>query len=285
MSTVNETSESETRKRMSVTAEMTSAIAEDYKSGSFTQAEIATKHGISLPTVNRLIKASGVKPQKRKYSHKDSKFSDRNAQVVQKWQAGASTRDLATEFNVTHQNISLILKKAGHSPVAVHRDRLGARSAARSERIAAEKQAKVGAKLENIQKLSELWKSGARIGEVRAACGLKSDNAAQVKIVLLRRKFPELFPKRAAFGRTALQNAEATGERLLKVEKLSAEWNSGKTVAECAGAVGWTEKTLSRMLPQLRKKYGVEKFAYRRQPKAVSVEGVSDVPEFSATPV
>ena len=50
MSTVNATNDSVTNKRVSVTAEVAEAIAADYKSGSFTQAEIAKKHGISLPT-------------------------------------------------------------------------------------------------------------------------------------------------------------------------------------------------------------------------------------------
>jgi DNA-binding CsgD family transcriptional regulator len=283
MSTVNATNDSVTNKRVSVTAEVAEAIAADYKSGSFTQAEIAKKHGISLPTVNRLVKAAGAKPEKRKYTHKDTKFTERNAQVVQKWQAGASTRDLATEFGVTHQNISLILKKAGHSPVAVHRDRLTVRATARAERVAGEKTARVSAKLEKVQKLSELWKSGAPIGDIREAAGLKSDNAAQVKIVLLRRKHPELFPKRPAFGRTAAQTAEAAGERLRKVELLSEAWNAGKTVTECATVVGWSEKTLTRSLPHLRKQFGVEKFAYRRQPKSKeSVSDTVDTPDFTA---
>jgi Mor family transcriptional regulator len=280
MSTVNATSDSNPAKRTKVDEALASAIRADYVSGNFTQAELASKHGVSLPTVNRVVK--GSKPAKRKYTHRDSKFSDRNASVVQKWQAGASTRDLATEFNVTHQNISLILKKAGHNPVGVHRERLTVRAAARAERIGAAKAAKKAGKMEKVNALSALWKSGAKIGEIREAAGLKSDNAAQVKIVLLRRKYPDLFPKRPAFGRTALQTAEGQAERLAKVEKLSAAWNAGKSAAECAAEVGWLPGTFTRTLPHLRKEFGVEKFAYRRQPSVKAADTVTEVEDFKA---
>lgn len=253
-------------KRNAITEELSTAICEDYKSGNFTQAELSVKHSVSIPTVNRIVKSVGAKPIKRKYQHKNSKFSDRNANIVQKWQAGASTRELAAEFGVTHQNISLIIAKAGFKPSVAHRERLAVRATARNEKLAAQKQAKFDAKMAKVNALSALWKSGAKIGEIREAAGLKSDNAAQVKIVLLRRKYPDLFPKRPAFGRTASQTAEAAGEKLAKVEKLSAAWNAGKSVDECAAEVGWSPKTFSRSLPHLRKEFGVEKFAYRRQP-------------------
>lgn len=107
--------------RNSVTPEIIAALSEDYKSGNFTQAEIAAKHGVSAPTVCKLLKAAGVKPEKRKYKHKDSAFADRNASIVADWQGGASTRSLAEKHGLTHQNISLIIKKAGFSPLAVHK--------------------------------------------------------------------------------------------------------------------------------------------------------------------
>lgn len=283
MTTVDATNDSTSTKRVAVTAELSAAICEDYKSGGFTQAELATKHSISLPTVNRILKSAGIKPEKRKYTHKTNKFADRNAQILAKAQAGASTRELAADFGVTHQNISLILKKGGYTPIAAHKERLAVRSAARAEAVATQKKAKADAKMEKITALSNLWKSGAPIGEIRQAAGLASDNAAQVKIVILRRKHGvEAFPKRPAFGRSAIQSAEANAEKLAKVEKLSAEWNAGKTVAECAAAVGWTDKTLTRSLPHLRKIYGQEKFAYRRQPKAKVTPSEVDTPDFVA---
>jgi transcriptional regulator with XRE-family HTH domain len=270
--------------RTPVTETLTNAIRTDYESGNFTQAELATKHTVSIPTVNRLVKGC-AKPAKRKYTHKTSKFAERNSQVLLKAQAGASTRELAVEFGVTHQNISLILKKAGFTPIDAHKERLAVRATARNEKLAAQKQAKVATKMEKVNALSALWKSGAKIGEIREAAGLKSDNAAQVKIVLLRRKHPELFPKRPAFGRSAEQTAEAAGEKLVKVEKLSAAWKADKSVEECATEVGWTAKTFSRTLPHLRKTYGVEVFPYRRNPKAgkseAELEQELDTPEFT----
>jgi predicted transcriptional regulator len=278
MSTVSATNDSPTpTKRTAVTEELATAIRADYQSGNFTQAEVAAKHSVSLPTVNRVVK--GVKPEKRKYTHKTSKFADRNAQVLAKAQGGASTRELATEFGVTHQNISLILKKANFIPIAAHKERLAVKSAARAERVSALKVEKTEKKMAKVNALSALWKSGAKIGEIREVAGLKSDNAAQVKIVLLRRKYPDLFPKRPAFGRTA----QDSGEKLAKVEALSAAWKDGKTVDECAAAVGWTAATVSRTLPHLRKTHGVEKFPYRRQPAAVKpAVKEQDTPDFTA---
>jgi transcriptional regulator with XRE-family HTH domain len=267
-----------------VTETLTNAIRADYESGNFTQAELAEKHAVSIPTVNRVVK--GVKPAKRKYTHKTSKFAERNSQVLAKAQAGASTRELAVEFGVTHQNISLILKKGGFTPIVAHRERLAVRATARNEKLTAQKQAKADAKMAKVNALSALWKSGAKIGEIREAAGLKSDNAAQVKIVLLRRKHPELFPKRPAFGRSAEQTAEAAGEKLAKVEKLSAAWKAGKSVEECATEVGWTAKTFSRSLPHLRKTHGEGSFPYRRNPKAgkseAQLEQELDTPDFTA---
>ncbi len=280
MSTVDATNDAPSTKRTVVTEATTAAVRADYETGNFTQSELATKHALSVPTINRLVK--GVKPEKRKYTHKSSKFADRNAQVVAEAQAGASTRELAAKFGVTHQNISLILKKGGYSPIGAHKERLAVKSAARTEAVTAARQAKRDAKMEKITALSNLWKSGAPIAEIQAAAGLKSANAAQVKIVLLRRKHPELFPKRPAFGRTA----QDTGERLAKVDKLSAAWKAGKSVEDCAAEVGWSPKTVSRTLPQLRKVHGVEAFPYRRNPKAgkteAELEQELDTPDFTA---
>ena len=266
--------------RAKIDETLATAIRSDYQSGSFTQAELAAKHSVSLPTVNRLVK--GVKPEKRKYTHKTSKFTERNSQILEKAKAGASTRELATEFGVTHQNISLILKKGGYTPIDAHKERLAAKAAARAERVTAQKQAKAGAKMEKVNALSALWKSGAPMEAIREAAGLKSINAASVKVVLLRRKYPLLFPKRPAFGRTAQETAEAAGEKLAKVEKLSAAWIEGKTAAECAESAGWSAKTFTRTLPHLRKQFGIEKFPYRRQPSVKDTTPDVETPDFTA---
>lgn len=247
--------------RNSITAEITDAIRSDYQTGNFTQAEVAAKYNVSAPIVNRLVK--DVKPEKRKYTHKTNKFSERNVQILEKAKSGASTRTLAAEFGVTHQNISLILKKAGHIPIVVHKERLAVNATARNESVAAAKKEKSDKKREKIEALSTLWKSGASMEQIREATGLKSINAASVKIVLLRRKHPDLFPKRNAFGKTAQQVAEADGERLKKIETLSAAWKEGKSIAECAAAVGWSEKVLNRSLQSLVTKYGSEYFPSR----------------------
>jgi DNA-binding CsgD family transcriptional regulator len=268
--------------RVKIDETLTATIRSEYQTGTFTQAELAAKHSISLPTVNRLVK--DIKLEKRKYTHKTSKFTERNAQILAKAQEGASTRELANAFGVTHQNISLILKKEGYTPIAAHKERLAVKAAARNEKVTAQKAAKSEAKMSKINALSDLWKSGAKIGEIRAAAGLKSDNAAQVKIVLLRRKFPDLFPKRPAFGRTAQDTAEAAGEKLAKVQALSAAWIAGKSSAECAEAVGWSVNTMTRTLPNLRKVHGVEMFPYRRQPKADAPAVCDSQPEDFVAP-
>jgi len=266
--------------RTVVNETITAAIRADYQTGSFTQAELATKHGVSLPTINRVVK--GVKPERRKYTHKTSKFAERNSQVLAKAQAGASTRELAVEFGVTHQNISLILKKGGFNPIGAHKERLAVKSAARAEAVATQKKAKADAKLEKVNRISALWKSGAPIGEIREACGLRSDNAAQVRIVLWRRKYPDLFPKRNPFGRTAVQSAEANAEKLAKVEKLSAAWKAGKSAAECAADVGWSVNTFTRTLPHLRKQFTTDYFPYRRQPSVKAETPAAETPDFTA---
>ena len=268
--------------RTVVNETITAAIRSDYQSGSFTQAELATKHSVSLPTVNRLVK--GIRPEKRKYTHKTSKFAERNAQVLAKAQAGASTRELATEFGVTHQNISLILRKASFIPIAAHKERLAVKAAARNEAVTAQKKAKADAKLEKITALSNLWKSGASMEAIREAAGLKSINAASVKIVLLRRKYgTDFFPRRPCFGRTAQDTAAAAGEKLAKVEKLSEAWKAGKSVEECAAAVGWSTNTFSRTLPSLRKQFTTDYFPYRRQPSAKADNPAdAETPDFTA---
>jgi predicted DNA-binding protein (UPF0251 family) len=260
--------------RNSVSPEIISAMSEDYKTGNFTQAELAIKHGVSAPTVCKLLKAAGVKPEKRKYHHKDSAFADRNAAIVADWQGGASTRVLAEKHGLTHQNISLIIKKAGFSPVAIHRERIGAKAGERAAVNAAAKAEKDAGKREKLESLSTLWKSGATIAQIQEVCGLKSANATQVKIVLLRKKYPDLFPKRSAQGGIS---AEAKQE---KVNKLSALWIEGKSTEECAAAVGWSKATFAHALTALRKDHGEGKFPHRRNPKVV--DATQEVPEFVA---
>lgn len=269
--------------RAKIDPALTETIRADYATGNFTQGELAVKHNISAPSVNKLVK--GIKPEKRKYTHKTSKFTERNAEIRAKAAAGASTRALAAEYNVTHQNISLILKGQGVSPIAAHKERLAVKSAARAEQVAAAKGAKKDAKMAKVNALSALWKSGAKIGELREFSNLKSDNAMQVKIVILRRKYGiEMFPKRPAFGRTSLTSAEGQAEKLVKIQKLSAAWNAGKSVEECANEVGWKPATFSRSLPHLRKEFGEAVFNYRRVPTKKAEAPATTQPEDFVAP-
>lgn len=263
--------------RATVTPELIAALAADYKTGNFTQGDLATKFNLCVPTVNKLLKGC-EKPEKRKYtvsaerSERAAAIAVRNAAIVADWKAGASTRALASQHNVTHQNISLIIKAAGFAPVEAHKERLGVQAAARAEKVTAEKGAKAASKREKLEKLSALWKSGAKIGELREFAGLKSDNAMQVKIVLLRRKHPELFPKRNS------QGGVASEEKLAKIEALSALWLEGKTVEECATAVGWSKATFRGALPSLQKSHP-EKFPIR---PAIQIASNSEVDDFTA---
>jgi len=136
-----------------------------------------------------------VKP-KRKYT--STKNVERNAEIVRLFTEEKQTlRMIAEKFGVTHQAISQTLQKAGVDPGAALAARNAARSASATAAAVAKREAREAARAAGVQKISELWKAGAKVEEIRVACGLKSIGATNVKLVLLRRKFGlELFPLR-----------------------------------------------------------------------------------------
>ena len=173
-------------------------IADDirarYQSGESTQAELAESFHVTASAINRLVK--GVKPEKRKYRRNEEKIQ-RNEQIVEAYNAGSEVKDLAAKYEMTHQNVSLILKEAGITPQSSYISKLKEQGAATKARLAAEKEQKKQAKIDAVEQLSALWSGGCSIEEFRAAAGLKTVNSAQVKLVLLRKKYgEEKFPRR-----------------------------------------------------------------------------------------
>lgn len=261
---------------MAAVKRMTDEIAKDlqekYASGEYTQAELGELFSFSAPTINKTVK--GVVPAKRKYSHKTTRFVERNEAILADYNGGSTTRQLADKYEMTHQNVSLIIKKAGLDPRDRYFEAIGKQREEREARLAVEKKKKAERKLEKVERLSELWKAGATVDEIREAAGLGSVGAAQVKIVLLRKKYGvEKFPKRNAFGLSAEERAEAARKRLEKVEELSRLWNSGEaTNEEMAAVFGWKPGTVVGRITSLRKEFGEERFQYRRKPKAETTE-------------
>jgi transposase len=280
---------------MPATKKITDQIAEDirgkYQTGDFTQSELADLFSVSVPTINKTVK--GVKPEKRKYTHRSNKYAERDAEIVRMYtEDGKTTREIVaalteTGVKMTHQNVSLILKKNDINPRARYFTQLGEQKAERDEKLAEQKAAKRAAKEELVEALSLAWKAGTPIDGIREMAGLKSVNAAQVKIVNLRKKYGvEKFPKRAAFGQSAEKLAAAKEEKDVKVAELSKLWTEGADKDQMAAVFGWKPETVTRRIPKLRAEYGVEAFPYRRQPKAEVAEVGEDIAvedlEFSA---
>jgi len=179
--------------RVSLTDVQKAAISTSYTSGEKTQQELATAFGCSMAQVNKLLKGV-TKPTKRKYT--STKNQDRNAEVMKMHGEGKTLREIAHVIGCTHQNISLILKKAGIDPGEALAGRNAERSAASEAAVVAGREEKAKARMEKLEKLSVLWKAGASIEEMRVISGLKSIGAMNVKVVLLRKRFPNLFPLR-----------------------------------------------------------------------------------------
>jgi hypothetical protein len=252
-----------------ITDEIAADMRAKYETGEYTQAELGELFRVSVPTINKTVK--GVKPAKRKYQHRNPKYAERNESIVTEYKAGATTRDLATKYEMTHQNVSLVLKKAGINPQDRYFSELASQKAERVARVEAEKAAKKAAKAEKVEELSKLWAGGATIEEFRAAAGLKSVGAAQVKVVHLRKKYGEgMFPKRAAFGMTAEKRAEAQAEKAEKAKELSRLWIDKADNEALAAVFGWKPDTVVRRVPKFREEFGEEMFPYRRKPKAVA---------------
>ena len=148
-------------------------------------------------TTSEITPTTSTEPVKAKRKYTSTKNVERNAEIVRLFtQEGKTLRMIAEQYGVTHQAISQTLQKAGVNPGAVLAERNAAKSAVSTQAALAKRQERQAAREAGVQKISELWKSGAKVEDIRVACGLKSVGATNVKIVLLRRKFPDLFPLR-----------------------------------------------------------------------------------------
>ena len=259
---------------------ITETIAEDmrakYEAGESTQAELADLFNVSVPTVNKTVK--GVKPAKRKYKTNPAK-GVRDAALVAEYDPdnGVGMKELAVKYEMTYQNVSLILQSAGLSPRQNYFTKLKAGAVVRAESVAAEKVAKKTAKATKISMLSELLKSGCKIEEFRKAAGLKSCNAAQVKIVHLRKKYGlEMFPKRS--NRVALSPEEIEA----KLMELSAAYKADpKNHSALAAVFAEKESSVLRRISLARtnREDGESLFPRQRSKKSVTVEAAPVVEE------
>ena len=268
-----------------ITFEIGEAIRAKYQSGDYTQGDLSTEFHVSVPTINKVVK--GVKPAKRKYTHRTSKYATRNAEIVRLYsEENKNMRDIAVIMDTTHQNISLILKRNGVDPQNQYFSKLAMQKEARQDVIDTAKAAKQAIKEAKVAKLSVMWKSGATIDEIRIESGLKSIGAAQVKLVHLRKRYGlEVFPKRSAFGMTPERQAALRVERDHKAAILSEMWKKGSNASEMSAVFGWKENSVTRRLPKLRKEYGEGMFPYRRARKEKAVVVPEDEVMFSSEDV
>lgn len=260
------------------TKKITDQIAEDmraqYEAGEATQAELADLFNVSVPTVNKTVK--GVTPVKRKYKKNKAK-EQRDATIVAEYDPdnGVGMRELSEKYEMTYQNVSLILKSAGVSPRQEYFSKLREQSSQRKETLAQEVQAKQVAKKEKLQKLSQMWISGCTINEFRAEAGLKSANAAQVKIVHLRKKHGDtMFPRRN------VRNTLSAEDREAKVAELSRLYMEDPTNLTALAAVfGEKESSVQRRICDLRKSEENGEDLFPRRRKARKAKVVPEVPE------
>lgn len=260
---------------LKITDQIAADMRAQYEAGEATQAELADLFHVSVPTVNKTVK--GVKPPKRKYKRSDKK-AQRDAAIVAAYDPdnGVGMRELAEKYEMTYQNVSLILKAGGVSPRQEYFSKLREQSAQRKEAEEKEALAKIEAKKAHIQSLSALWVGGCTIDEFRQAAGLRSVNAAQVKVVHLRKKHgEELFPRRN------VRSSLTEEEQAAKVAELSRLYKEDPSNTEALASVfGEKESSVQRRICQLRKNEvnGEELFPRRRKSRKTA-ESVSEVVE------
>ncbi len=256
---------------------ITETIADDmrakYGTGEATQAELADLFHVSIPTVNKTVK--GIKPQKRKYRVNPQK-AERDAAIVAEFDPanGVGMKELAAKYDMTHQNVSLILKSNGIKPQQDYFEKLKEKSAARKERLETEKKAHQEAKEAALEKLSQMWKDGCTIDEFRQEAGLKSTNAAQVKIVHLRKKYgDEKFPRRNS---SAHSTDADYGQKVAELSKLYLQDPTDLTAL--AAVFGEKESSVSRRIHLLRKNMenGETMFPRRRKARKSQASEVAE---------
>lgn len=180
-------------KRLPLTAEQVLAITSSYSAGSKTQQELAAEYGITTTAINKVVQ-DAPKPAKRKYT--SVKNVERDQTILRLYGEIKSTREIASIVGCTHQNISLVLKKHGVDPSANRATRSTAKSTAVTAELMAARTARAEARQKKIDLLSQLWISGATGQQICEGTGLKSVAAVNVKVVMLRKVYPDKFPYR-----------------------------------------------------------------------------------------
>ena len=181
-------------KRLPLTAEQVLAITSSYSAGSKTQQELAAEYGITTTAINKVVQGA-PKPAKRKYTSTKNVERDQNILRMFK-EERKPTREIAAIVGCTHQNISLVLKKYDVDPYLNRSVRSTAKSTAVTAELMAARTARAEARAKKIDLLSQLWISGATGQQICEGTGLKSVAAVNVKVVMLRKIYPDKFPYR-----------------------------------------------------------------------------------------
>jgi hypothetical protein len=125
---------------------------------------------------------------KRKYS-RNQNIINRNQTILQLFQNGTPIKNIAQQFNMTHQNASLIINSFNIKPQQIYIQKLKLQAASNQLNKLQIKQSKQNTKYNKIQLLSNSWINNQNIQEFMKIANLKSLNSAHVKLTLLRKKF------------------------------------------------------------------------------------------------
>ena len=179
-----------------LTAEQKQEISSLYLTGSMNHADISAKLGVSLAAVSTCLK--GVKPEKRKYTNtRGAALATRNADVLRMVQVeGMKVIDVAAKLGMTHQNVSLVLRK-NNVPKFFVRKQLGeANRAEREAKLEAARTSRKEKRLARVTQLAALWAAGEPVEKITQIIGFKSVASMHVHIVRMRAEFPDKFPYR-----------------------------------------------------------------------------------------
>ena len=179
-----------------LTAEQKQEISALYLTGTMNHADISVKLGVSLAAVSTCLK--GVKPAKRKYTNtRGAALAARNADVLRMVQVeGMKVIDVAAKLGMTHQNVSLVLRK-NNVPKFFVRKQLGeANRAEREAKLEAARTSRKEKRLARVTQLAALWAAGEPVEKITQIIGFKSVASMHVHIVRMRAEFPDKFPYR-----------------------------------------------------------------------------------------
>jgi len=179
-----------------LTDEQKQEISALYLTGTMNHADISAKTGVSICAVSTCLK--GVKPAKRKYTNsRGAALAARNADVLRMVQVeGMKVIDVAAKLGMTHQNVSLVLRK-NNVPKFFVRKQLGEASRAeRESKLEAARVARTAKRQERVTQLAALWAAGESVEKIAQVVGFKSTASMHVHIVRMRAKYPDKFPYR-----------------------------------------------------------------------------------------